>query len=93
MDAWIDTGFTGELVLPQMHVTSLGLPLGTPVQAGLADGSVITLQAYVCLVEWFGVWKQIETVANTGQFPLLGVGLLQGHELSIDYRVGTLMLT
>ena len=41
LDAWIDTGFTGELVLPQQCVVSLGLPLGPAVLARLADGSDI----------------------------------------------------
>ena len=26
IEAWIDTGFTGELVLPQDHIAALGLP-------------------------------------------------------------------
>jgi len=43
LDAWIDTGFTGELVLPQQNVTSLGLPLGPSVMARLANGSDIQL--------------------------------------------------
>ena len=36
LDAWIDTGFTGELVLPQENLKSLGLPLGPSVMARLA---------------------------------------------------------
>jgi predicted aspartyl protease len=39
LDAWIDTGFTGELVLPQQNVASLGLPLDPTVMARLANGS------------------------------------------------------
>src|SRR5262245_24706830 len=72
-DAWIDTGFTGELVLPQQKVTSLGLPLGPAVMARLANGSDIQLDTYTCLVEWFDEWRRIEVVANEGQYPLLGV--------------------
>ena len=40
-----------------------------------------------CIVEWFGMWKQIEVIASQGTFPLLGVGLLAGHHLEIDYKV------
>ena len=92
LDAWIDTGFTGELVLPQRHVSTLGLPLGPVVKAALADGSEIQLDTYTCVVEWFGTWKRIEVIANQGQFPLLGVGLLLDHELRIDYRAKTISL-
>jgi clan AA aspartic protease len=84
-DAWVDTGFTGELVLPQHHVLQLDLPLGPAVPAGLADGSQVELDTYTCLLHWFGEWKRIEIDANQGRFPLLGVGLLLDHELKIDY--------
>lgn len=90
LDAWIDTGFTGELVLPQQNVTSLGLPLGPSVMARLANGSDIQLDTYTCLLEWFDEWKRIEVVANQGQYPLLGVGLLLDHDLHIDYRAKTI---
>lgn len=92
MDAWIDTGFTGELVLSQHHVTSLGLPLGPSVMARLANGSDVQLDTYTCLLEWFGQWKRIEIVANQGNFPLLGVGLLCDRDLHIDYRAKTITI-
>ncbi len=91
-DAWIDTGFTGELVLPQRAVASLGLPLGPAVMARLADGSEVQLETYTCLLEWFDEWKRIEVVANQGQYPLLGVGLLLDHDLHIDYRARTIAI-
>ena len=50
LDAWIDTGFTGELVLPRHTVASLGLPLGPTVKARLADGSEIQLDTHTCLL-------------------------------------------
>jgi len=86
LDAWIDTGFTGELVLPQQSVVSLGLPLDPSVMARLATGTDIQLDTYTCLLEWFNEWRRIEVVANQGQYPLLGVGLLLDHDLHIDYR-------
>jgi predicted aspartyl protease len=41
LDAWVDTGFTGELVVPQPQITALGLPLGPAIRARLADGSEV----------------------------------------------------
>ena len=90
LDAWIDTGFTGELTLPETQVAQLGLPLGPAVRAALADGSEVDLDTHTCLVEWFGEWKRIEVVANQGQFPLLGVGMLVQRELIINYRINSL---
>jgi len=92
VDAWVDTGFTGELVLPQDQIVSLGLPRSAVVKAELGDGSETVLDVYTCLIEWFGQEKQVEVIASTGASPLLGVGLLQGHTLTIDYASRTLAL-
>jgi hypothetical protein len=50
------------------------------------------LEVYSCLIEWFGRIQQIEVIANTGTSPLLGVGLLQSHRLTIDYAARTLTI-
>lgn len=36
---WIDTGFNGELVLPQQQIDALNLTQSSTVKAILADGS------------------------------------------------------
>ncbi len=92
LDAWVDTGFTGELVASRDVVNRLSLPLGPAVRAGLADGSEVELDAFTCLLDWFGERKRIEVVANQGQFPLLGAGLLAGRKLEIDYRNRTVSI-
>ena len=33
LEAWVDTGFTGELVLPQERISALGLPQSATVMA------------------------------------------------------------
>ena len=92
LDVWVDTGFTGDLVMPATNIAALGLPIGAGIEAILADGSLIQLDTYSCLIEWFGEWKQVEVVANQGQVPLLGVGLLLDHDLHIDYRAKTIIV-
>ena len=78
LEAWIDTAFSGELVVPGHLVASLGLPSGPGVRARLADGSELDLDTVTCLLEWFGSSRRVEAVTNQGQgmFPLLGTGLL-----------------
>jgi clan AA aspartic protease len=88
----VDTGFTGDLLLPLARVNELNLPAGFAVRAVLADGSESVVNTYECVLEWFGTWRPIEVIANAGQHPLLGVGLLKGRELHIDYRTNTLTL-
>jgi clan AA aspartic protease len=83
--AWIDTGFTGDLVLPKEIIDELALPLTGTVSATLADGSKTVMATYRCFVRWFDEMRRLEVVANAGQYPLLGVGLLLDRELRIDY--------
>ena len=88
IEAWIDTGFNGDLVLPQTRIDDLGLmPSGT-LKAILADGSEVALLRYTCMVDWFGEDRELEVLANDGEYPLLGVGLLIGRELRISFRAG-----
>jgi clan AA aspartic protease len=88
VQAWIDTGFNGDLVLPQREIDDLSLSSSGTVKAILADGSEVALLRYTCLIDWFGEGRELEVVANDGDYPLLGVGLLLGYDLRISYRSG-----
>jgi clan AA aspartic protease len=92
LDAWIDTGCTGELVIPKAIIGSIGLTRSGQVKAGLGDGSVVLLDTYTCLIEWFGKTIQIEAVSNDGRFPLIGVGLMEDFELTVNYPARTVTL-
>ena len=92
VEVWIDTGFNGDLVLPQQRIDDLALPQSGTVKAILADGSEVVLKRYACLIDWLGEDRDLEVVANNGEFPLLGVGLLVGHDLHISYRSGNVTI-
>jgi clan AA aspartic protease len=92
IEAWIDTGFNGDLVLPQSQIDALTLPHSGTVKAILADGSKVVLKTYACLIEWFGAERQLEVVANDGEYPLFFVGLLLEHELHISCRTGEITI-
>ena len=51
--AWIETAFTGELVMPRGVVRRLALPKSADVSAILADGTQVFLESYTCIVDWF----------------------------------------
>jgi clan AA aspartic protease len=89
---WVDTAFDGELVLPGDRIQQLGLNQSAAVQATLADGTSTILETFDCEIEWFGVWRHVQVVSNQGQWPLLGVGLLRGRKLTVDYGGGELLL-
>ena len=46
ISVWIDTGFTGDLVLPQKTIDELGLKPSGTVDGILADGSQTVLTTY-----------------------------------------------
>ena len=91
IEVWVDTGFTGDIVLPQPTIDTLGLRHSGTLDAILADGSEIEMKTYTCFVNWFGEQRRLEVIANDGDYPLLGVGLLLGLVLCINYH--TLELT
>lgn len=92
LPVWVDTAFTGELVIPRRTIERMGLTQSAAVMAGLADGTRVVLETYSCIVEWFGEERIVEVVGNDGQFALLGVGLLRDRRLAIDYRRRTLSI-
>ena len=85
IDVWVDTGFTGDLVVPRRIVEMLDLRQTGTVDGVLADGTQVLLATYHCEIEWFGKSRCLEVIANDGEMPLLGVGLLLAKELRIDY--------
>jgi clan AA aspartic protease len=93
LEVWVDTGFTGELVLPHRVIELLRLPKSGSVDAILADGSAVELSTFTCFIDWFDAKRRVEVVENDGDRALLGVGLLLGCELRANYRTLSLTLT
>ena len=89
---WIDTAFNGFLVFPKTLVDELGLLQEALSQAILADGSQVTLESYVCHVDWFGEVVAAQVIANDGKLPLLGTEFLANHRLVVDYAAGTVSI-
>jgi predicted aspartyl protease len=92
LTAWVDTAITGELVVPLGEIRRLGLTQSAAITGGLADGTQVVLETYNCLVEWFESERSVEVIESNGVFALLGLRLLRGHRLEIDYRLQTLLL-
>jgi clan AA aspartic protease len=92
LSCWIDTAFTGELVVPRAIIDQLELPHSSAVMAGLADGTQVVLDTFSCAIEWFDEVRLVEVVESDGEFPLIGVGLLKATKLEIDYRLRTLII-
>ncbi|MCG8449628.1 MAG: hypothetical protein MI725_08620 [Pirellulales bacterium] len=92
LTVWVDTAFDGELVIPRATIHELSLPQSSAVKAILADGSDVLLETFGCQVEWFGIYREVEVIANEGHLPLLGVGMLRDRKLTVNYPTCELFL-
>lgn len=54
VDVWIDTGFTGDLVLPETLIKDLKREVTGSIDGVLADGSQVERSTYHCQLIWFG---------------------------------------
>ncbi len=86
LETWIDTGFTGELVMPRSQIQRLNLKRGLMVNAVLGDGRKSRMDTFVAWIDWFGELREVEVIASEDQSTLLGVGLLLSHRLVVDYH-------
>src|SRR5688500_2554397 len=83
----VDTGFTGQLTLPRAACLALGLLADRPQPSRLADGSRVILEVFLATVLWDGGAKTVE-VLGMGGHPLLGMGLLHGHDVHLHVTDG-----
>ena len=83
IEAVIDTGYNGFLTLPLEFIARLGLPFLRSSRAILGDGSTIEFDIYEATLIWNGRLQRIPVDAADVN-PLLGMGLLYGHELNIE---------
>ena len=81
--AWIDTAFNGQFVFPRQLIEQLNLKQSAATEAILADGRKVSLESYVCYMEWFGSSIAAQVIANDGKMPLIGTELLANRRLSL----------
>ena len=85
--AVIDTGYSGNLALPQDLVAELGLPFVIRSWSILADGTVVHFNVHSATVVWNRRELHIDIDA-VGIEPLVGMALLDGHSLHIEVADG-----
>jgi clan AA aspartic protease len=83
VDAVVDTGFNGDLILPIEMVLELDLSPQGYQKATLGDGTISQFRVYAGTVIWDGSRRLVEVNAATSGV-LIGMGLLEGYKLEID---------
>jgi clan AA aspartic protease len=87
IEAVIDTGYSGMFSLPPALIAALGLPFRRRGRAVLADGSVCVFHVVEAIVIWDGQPRRIP-VDTADADPLIGMGLLDGYELTMQVMNG-----
>ena len=87
IEAVVDTGYNGFLTLPPSVVSDLRLPYASRSKANLVDGSVAEFNVYRVTALWDGNPRLIEA-DEANSTPLVGMMLLDGHNMSIDVENG-----
>jgi clan AA aspartic protease len=83
VDAVVDTGFNGDLILPIELVLELELIPQGYQKATLGDGTISQFRVYTGTVIWDGSRKAVEVNAATSGV-LIGMGLLDGYKLEVN---------
>lgn len=83
IEAVVDTGYSGFLTLPTTLVAELGLPFAYVGWAFLANDDEVAFDVHDVTVIWDGQPRHIKADA-TGSTPLMGMLLLDNHDLNIE---------
>jgi clan AA aspartic protease len=87
LSAVVDTGFTGDLMLPMTVVVELGFQYRGVQEALLGNGSSYDFEVYAGTIIWDGKIRSVEVNAcESGT--LIGMGLLDGWMLEIEGKAG-----
>ena len=80
----VDTGFTGELMLPGDLIDVLGFPRIGELPIILGDGSWVTLDLYLGIVVWHAEKRVVQVLKTNDGKALVGMSLLYGNRLILD---------
>lgn len=87
IDAAVDSGFNGRLLLPLSIVQQLGCNWETLEEGILADGSKEMFDVFTAIILWDGQERRV-FVSATSRGSLIGMSLLEGYEVKMEVRPG-----
>ena len=93
LEAIVDTGFNGDVELPEsLRLDIDAIPIGV-VQSNLAAGRVVEEDCFLVTLEFDGERRQVEATFAPVDKVLVGTGLLAGHRLEVDFPAGSVSLS
>jgi len=84
--AIFDSGFTGDVVIPESMAVDIGLKTGGVAEIELADGSTHIIDLYLCKVKIGDITQEAATIIM-GEEVLIGMGLI--YPFDVCLRAGT----
>ena len=88
ISAVVDTGFEGFLALPSVMAEELSLPYADEERMVMADGRIERIPLHRAAVLWDGVPRSVRVHVVDSETALIGVKLLQGYNLNVDFVEG-----
>ena len=90
--AVIDTGFNGDLELPEELKSPLNAEYIGQIHSMLAAGQYIEEESYLAEIVFDGVARTLEDTFASQPTVLIGTRLLQKHRLEIDFAKRIVLL-
>ena len=79
----LDSGFTGQLLLPNRYLDRLGLSVSEWIDARPATGDFVRVPYTEATVIWRGTRRQVQILQLDSE-PLVGMEFLWNHRITID---------
>ncbi len=90
VEALVDTGFNGALLLPSARISGLGLKRIGIVDYAMADGSIVQTGIFMAKAKWLDKEQEIAVVATESDFALVGMELLGQARTVLEPAKGVL---
>ena len=87
VSAFIDTGFSGDMTLARQTIQKLRPKKDGIANLRLADGNIVSANAYVGLILWHGKSREVR-IFEAENTPLIGMSLIKGSVLNIQAVAG-----
>lgn len=82
--ALLDTGFTGEIMLPESLISELNLKqIGVPEYIG-ASGEIKQTKVFKAEIQFFGKNREIDVLSTEANFSLAGMELFHNCKILIE---------
>jgi len=90
LEAVVDTGFNGHILLPQRVIRDLGLMMIATRQHMTAGGEVSENSVFEAQIIWLGKKRTVSVIAGSTDLTLIGMGLLHNARVVLEPSKGIL---